>query len=114
MQTYRQGSIALAHESSLTVPELKWLGLKLGDVVAGMATEETLMPLSAIDRGRIRASLVRQSGDTENVQRECPTELQNMLLLNVKAEIQLLDDRPGGLVRWLEQWIGNELEFAVW
>jgi len=79
-----------------------------------MMIEETLTPLSAIDRGRIRASLVRQSGEAENIQRECPTELQKMLLLNVKAEIQLLDDTRGGLVRWLEQRIGNELGFAVW
>jgi hypothetical protein len=36
-----------------------------------------------------------------------------MLMLNVKAEIQLLDDRPAGLVQWLEQRIRKELGFAV-
>jgi meiotic recombination protein SPO11 len=113
MQTYRQGSIALAHESSLTVPELKWVGLRLDDVVEGGMADETLMPLTAIDRERIRAMLARQSGETENLQRESFSELQRMLILNIKAEIQLLEDRPGGLVWWLEQRIGKELRFAV-
>jgi meiotic recombination protein SPO11 len=113
MQTYRQGSIALAHESSLTVPELKWVGLRLDDVVEGGMADETLMPLTAIDRERIRAMLARQSGETENLQRESFSELQRMLILNIKAEIQLLEDRPGGLVWWLEQRVGKELGFAV-
>jgi hypothetical protein len=50
MQTYCQRSIALAHESSLTVPELKWVGFRLDDIMAGTMTDETVMPLTATDR----------------------------------------------------------------
>jgi hypothetical protein len=50
---------------------------------------------------------------TQNVQHECSTDLQNMLMVNVKAEIQVLDGRPAGLVQWLEQRIRKELGFAV-
>lgn len=44
MQTYCQRSIALAHESSLIVPELKWVGFRLDDIMAGTMTDETVMP----------------------------------------------------------------------
>ena len=33
-------------------------------------------------------------------------ELQRMLVLNIKAEMQILDDLPGGLVSWMS----NQLE----
>jgi hypothetical protein len=36
-----------------------------------------------------------------------------MLVLNLKAEIQLLDDRSGGLVDWLEDRIWKELASAA-
>lgn len=112
MQTYRQGSIALAHEFSCTVPELDWLGVRLDDLVAGAVTDEPLMPLTTIDRKRIRTMLARQSQNADTAQQECFMELQKMLLLNVKAEIQLLDDRPGSLVYWLERRIWRKLESA--
>ncbi len=109
MQTYRQGSIALAHEQASTVPEMKWLGVRLDDVVTGAADDAPLLPLSPVDRERIRAMLARQVADADVVQRQCFSELQKMLVLNVKAEIQILDERPGGLVQWLEGKIWKEL-----
>lgn len=114
MQIYRQGSIALAHEQSSTIPEMKWLGMKLDDVVSGTMTEEPLLPLTLIDRERIRAMLARQSSDADLVQQQVLSELQKMLVLDVKAEMQLLDDRPGGLVQWLEERIWRELVPAAW
>ena len=109
LQTYRQGSIALAHESASTVPEMKWLGLRLDDVVTGAADDAPLLPLSLVDRERIRAMLARQVNGGDAVQQQCFSELQKMLVLNVKAEIQLLDERPGGLVQWLEEKMWKEL-----
>jgi meiotic recombination protein SPO11 len=113
MQTYRQGSIALAHEQSSTVPEMRWLGMRLADVVTGALTDEPLLPLTLIDRERIRAMLARQSNDADSVEQQCFLELQKMLVLNVKAETQILDDRPGGLVQWLEERIWRELASAA-
>jgi meiotic recombination protein SPO11 len=112
MQTYRQGSIALAHEESSTIPEMRWLGVRLDDVVAGAMTREPLLPLTLIDRARIRAMLARQSSDADTFQQQCFSELQKMLALNVKAEIQTLDDRQGGLVQWLEERIWRDLASA--
>jgi len=109
MQTFRKGSIALAHEQASTVPEMRWLGVKLDDVTAGAADDEPLLPLTLVDRDRITAMLTRQVADADTVQQQCFAELQKMLVLNVKAEIQLLDDRPGGLVHWLEERIWKEL-----
>jgi hypothetical protein len=36
--------------------------------------------------------LARQSTDLDNVQQQCRSELQEMLVQNLKAEIRLLDD----------------------
>lgn len=112
LQTYRQGSIALAHEHASTVPEMRWLGMRVDDVIRGATDDDTLMLLSLVDRGRIRAVLRRQTDEADVVLRECSSELRKMLMLNVKAEIQLLDDRPGGLLGWLERKIWHELAFA--
>lgn len=109
LQTYRKGSIALAHESASTVPDMKWLGVRLDDVVVGAADDAPLLPLSPVDRERIRATLARQVDGGDAVQQQCFSELQKMLVLNVKAEIQILDERPGGLVQWLERKVWNEL-----
>jgi meiotic recombination protein SPO11 len=113
MHTYRQGSIALAHEESSTVPEMKWLGMRLDDVVVDAATDAPLLPLTLTDRERIRGILARQSSDADSVQQQCFLELQKMLVLNVKAEIQLLDDRPGGIGHWLEERIWNDMVSAA-
>lgn len=56
--------------------------------------------------------LARQSSDADTFQQQRFSELQKMLVLNVKAEIQTLDDRPGGLVRWLEERIWRGLASA--
>jgi meiotic recombination protein SPO11 len=37
-------------------------------------------------------------------------ELQKMLMLNIKAEMQVLENLPGGIALWLEQQIGTQLE----
>ena len=113
MQTYRQGSIALAHEQSSTIPEMKWLGIRLDDVVVGATVDEPLQPLTPIDRERIRQMLARQSSDADDVQQQCCSELQKMLVLNFKAEIQILNETPGGLEQWLENRIWKELTYAA-
>lgn len=67
---------------------------------------EDLIPLSPRDRARAAQMLVDQrllaeyhtDGDDQ-----IQIELQRMLALNVKAEIQLLDTRSGGLPHWLSE-----------
>ena len=57
--------------------------------------------------------LARQGTGLDNVQQQYRSELQEMLIRNLKTEIQLLDDRPGGLVDWLEDRIWKELASAA-
>jgi DNA topoisomerase VI subunit A len=59
MQTYRQGPIALAHEQSSMIPEMKRLGMRLNDVFEGAMPNEPLPPLTFVDRERIRAMLTK-------------------------------------------------------
>lgn len=40
---------------------------------------------------------------------EATLELQRMLMLNRKAEIQILDEREGGLEQWLTRRLGAAL-----
>jgi meiotic recombination protein SPO11 len=67
MQTYCQGSIALAHEQSSMIPEMEWLGMRLNDGFEGVMADEPLVPLTLIDREWIRAMLARQSTGLDNV-----------------------------------------------
>lgn len=99
------------------VPELKWLGVHLIDV-QGSRDYETVLHLSQRDRNKAIAmlrSLERQSEDGINI--KCQVELQKMLMQNIKAEIQILDDRIGGLDGWLDQKLKlavNERKSLLW
>lgn len=102
LSTYKYGSKPLAHETSqMCLPQLQWLGLRSKHVLSGEAThaDQGLLTLSARDRKKARDMLGWQvlEGD-ENLRRE----LQVMLMLNLKAELQLLDATPGGMVNLLE------------
>ncbi|KAK1061470.1 endodeoxyribonuclease [Friedmanniomyces endolithicus] len=113
MSVYRYGSAALAHESAaLCVPQLKWLGLRsehmhLGEE-GGTHASQGLLKLTPRDRGKARKMLEREvSGDGgghgESGEGEMQRALQTMLMLNVKAELQLLDAVPGRLTELLER-----------
>jgi hypothetical protein len=95
------------------IPEMEWLGMRLNDVFEGAMADEPLLPLTLINRERIHTMLTRQRTDLDNVQQECRSKLQEMLVLNLKAEVQLLDDRLGGLVDWLEERVWKELVSAA-
>jgi DNA topoisomerase VI subunit A len=92
IQTYCQGSVALAREQSSVIPEMERLEMRLNDVFEGAMANEPLLPLTLIDREWICAKLARQSTDLDNVQQQCRSKLQQMLVQNLKAEIRLLDD----------------------
>jgi meiotic recombination protein SPO11 len=125
MSTYKYGSHRLAHEDTtlndiptLSLPNLSWLGLKshqLNQVAAGgriihtdiMPELQGVMKLAA--RDRIKATHMLQwdlcvEGGPEEGWRK---ELQTMLMLNIKAEMQVLDELPGGMVSWLSRELGQ-------
>jgi meiotic recombination protein SPO11 len=126
LSTYKYGSYRLAHEdvtldkvSRLSLPNIQWLGVKSCDIsrrpVGEDSTEINSMPqflglMRLTTRDRIKAArmlewdLCVEDGPEKNWRQE----LQKMLMLNVKAEMQVLDELPGGLVSWLS----NELGYA--
>lgn len=114
MSTYKYGSVALAHENqNLAVPFIRWLGVRSSDIVQDWVDKSGLLKLSGRDR-RIAGLMLGKdifvdSGDEGTVaapgrEKEWKRELQIMLMLNVKAEIQILSSRVG-----LEGWLDGKL-----
>ncbi|KAJ5785973.1 Winged helix-turn-helix transcription repressor DNA-binding [Penicillium pulvis] len=106
MSTYKYGSLAHLHENTrLAVPGLKYLGIRVSDaVVDSDVSESVLLPLTARDHRKIH-SMLRNSpiwadGGPEP---EWRVELQRMLMLNVKAEIETIYERDGGLEAWIDR-----------
>lgn len=102
LKCYRVGSKALAGESDLAVPDMRWIGVTVEDVLSLGAGS---MPLTQADRGKAQKMLegmlvhgvvVPQMGD-------CWNELQRMLMLGMEAEIQALDGDAGAMMGWLER-----------
>lgn len=107
--TYTSGSQSLGHEENATVPDLIWLGPQSQDV---MALSRTTSPrnsahkplvLTRSDRRkatRLLGRLAQAASDSQNdsIVRH---ELQMMLYLNIKSEIQMMDDN-GDLAGWLD------------
>ena len=117
MSTYKYGSLKLSHENAgLNVPSIQWLGVQSRDVLAANEHDEYsgLLRLSARDRKKAadmleRSEVFQEGGGKEKVWRR---ELQVMLMLNVKAEMEVLADRQGGVKGWVEEKLlenGNSL-----
>ncbi|KIX09707.1 uncharacterized protein Z518_00788 [Rhinocladiella mackenziei CBS 650.93] len=112
LKCYLYGSKNLAQEHNCNTPELKWLGLKVEDVVSFGHPDEPSMLLTTRDRITAISMLASEewrdgSGAVLPDLRETMAELQRMLMLNRKAEIQILDERKGGLQDWLVRKLGD-------
>lgn len=123
LSTYKYGSYRLAHEDvaptgtpGLSLPDIRWLGVKshhmsrtpVGDSDTGtgaMPELQGLMKLTPRDRLKAMRMLEWDLCAEDGPEPEWRRELQTMLMLNLKAEMQILDELPGGLVSWLS----NEL-----
>ncbi|KAL1970901.1 hypothetical protein VTN77DRAFT_2735 [Rasamsonia byssochlamydoides] len=107
MSTYKYGSMAHAHESArLNAPGLQWLGVRISDAVAGADTQgdDALIPLSSRDWKRARAMLMNSPAFAEDgPELGWRAELQTMLMLNLKAETEILYEREGGLEGWIDR-----------
>ncbi|KAK0128751.1 hypothetical protein ONS95_000704 [Cadophora gregata] len=100
MSTYKHGSQSLSHELNLAVPSIRWLGVRSCDFLGcvGRGAARGLLTLSARDR-RIASKMLERD---ENMNEEWKRELQVMLMLNVKAEIQILGNGEK-LGEWLDR-----------
>ncbi|KAI5850191.1 meiotic recombination protein spo11 [Morchella snyderi] len=109
MATYKFGSIALAHESHrLAVERVEWLGIKTGDleeVIRSADGEvEGVMVLTERDRRKAVKMLGREW--MERVP-EWRSEIQKMLVLNVKVEIEILSNSI--LREWIDKKISEKM-----
>lgn len=101
LSTYKHGSIKLNKErESLVVPELCWLGLRSSHISDEDQTHRSqgLMPLTKRDRNKARKMLEQNFMAKESEEAETRSQLQAMLVLNMKAELQILDAVPGALI----------------
>jgi meiotic recombination protein SPO11 len=105
LSTYKHGSAAFAHEKAeLESPCIQWFGLNSQDLgqQKDLHQSQGLLKLSGRDRRKATRMLEREpftEGGKESLWRG---ELQVMLFLNIKAEIQLLEAQVGGLCGWLK------------
>ena len=105
--TYKYGSMNLAHESNLAVPSIQWLGIRSEEILRpGQEGEQNdtkaLLKLTARDRRIATSMLARENGFGEQgLEPEWKREIQTMLMLNVKAEIQMLGNGEA-LGSWLD------------
>lgn len=102
LSTYKYGSGNLAHETAhLCLPQVQWLGLRSEHILSGKATHagQGLLTLTARDRRKARKMLEWQVLEEDG---SLKRDLQVMLILNLKAELQLLEASPNGMSTLLE------------
>lgn len=119
MSTYKYGSYRLLHEnissehtSGLSLPNIRWLGVKHHHIgrgsgqkcggTAGYMTElQGWMRMTVRDRKKAIQMLGWDLCCETGPEQEWRHQLQAMLTLNIKAEIQILEDISGGVVSFL-------------
>jgi meiotic recombination protein SPO11 len=93
MSTYKYGSVSLAHENnSLVAQTLEWLGIT-SDVIRNIHLDKSQawQRLTPHDRRKAQKMLERPACQ-EEIETSWRRELQVMLMLNIKAEIQILGE----------------------
>ncbi|KAE8375914.1 Spo11/DNA topoisomerase VI subunit A [Aspergillus bertholletiae] len=107
MSTYKYGSMAHTSQNGrLNVPCLQLLGLRTSDIVSGALSNDdaALIRLTIRDRKKVMTMLSNNPvWAAEGPELEWRTQLQQMLMLNLKAEIEILYDWDGGLEGWIDQ-----------
>lgn len=106
LSTYKYGSITLAHENqTLNVPNIHWLGVRSSDISSDEHTHSSqgLLRLTPRDRRKATKMLEWDVFSEDGREPQWRRQVQTMLMLNVKAEIQILDARREGLVGWLKE-----------
>ena len=106
VSNYKYGSRALAHENmGKTVNDIRWLGLTSSQVVANQGAsdnQQSLIILSARDRKKANHMLDHEVFQESGPEPGWRRELQVMLILNIKAELQICDSPVDGLSAWLK------------
>lgn len=117
MSVYKHGSWNLSHEDqNHNVPAICWLGPKIEDLLftndegdgydSRMVSDSDsagLLRLSLRDRRRAVGMMKKNSLKKNGQDREWKRELQVMLMLGLKAEMEVLGNRNKGLEGWVER-----------
>ncbi|KAL8858563.1 MAG: hypothetical protein Q9178_004857 [Gyalolechia marmorata] len=120
MSTYKHGSLTLSHENAnLRCPIIRWLGVKSGDLDfresttgpsgAGEEDIKGLLWLTKRDRKKAVKMLGQEICEEYGVEQEWRRELQVMLMLNLKVEMEILSQRKGGVEGWVEDKLCEEM-----
>ncbi|KAF4556621.1 Type IIB DNA topoisomerase-like protein [Elsinoe fawcettii] len=99
---YKHGSLNLTHEGDgIKTTKAQRLGLTREHVQEddSMMGSHVLLPMTMRDRRKARTMLVRMVGSSEMT--DDTSDLQCMLMTNLKAELQTLDEGHGGLNKLL-------------
>lgn len=129
MRCYRDGSDRLGHETDLNIQGLQWLGIKSAHLfrdytgtmsasnsqssqtsITSTACRDPVTYMSTRERNAALSTLkkISHSSPNEIEVSETMHELQLMIALGVKAEIEWLDE-SGDLCSWLDDEIGEVL-----
>lgn len=112
MATYKYGSFNLSHENAnLNIPSLRWLGIKAEDMALSASAPQSdqgresqkMLSLSKRDRTKAVQLLRKETFTKEGAESMWRLALQMMLMLNMKAEMEFLSGRDGGLVKWTDE-----------
>lgn len=106
LSTYKHGSVNLAHENeNLIVSRIQWLGIRSTDILGYDTEGESygLLKLTKRDR-RIARRMLEKEIYRQGGEEDWRSELQVMLLLNVKAEMQIMGSNAA-----LSQWLSKRL-----
>ena len=117
MSTYKHGSQQLSHETEkLKVPSIQWLGIKSANVKHNIDRmddhdSQGLLSLSLRDRKKAVKMLENNVVFAEDgSEQEWRRELQVLMMLGAKAEMEILDERSEGLAEWVEQKLEEQVQ----
>lgn len=110
LSVYKYGSLALVTENAtLVTPNMMHIGLSLEHVLGSSVTDDSqgLLSLTSRDRKKAQSLLGQHALGESGIELQWRAELQMMLMLNVKAELQILDSESDGLERLIQREIAE-------
>jgi meiotic recombination protein SPO11 len=105
LHTYKHGSKKMSEENAgLVIPMIQWMGLHSRAITDDDHTHRTqgLLALTLRDRHKARKMLEWDQHASFDEAAQWRRELQVMLMLNLKAEMQIVDSGPSGLVNMIK------------
>ncbi len=112
MSVYCVGSRAMAHDvHNLAVPQLKWLGVLPSDLARYQVPESARLPLGSRDKQKA-AELLQRDYIQGNV--AWRRELELMVALNCKAEVEGLQGAHAGLRFLTQHYLPDKLARGLW